>query len=280
VHIIYNYLNDTKQHTRTFTHPLSVINDILKPHQFTHLHPSGTVTSAIIKPPKSLKKTKVAYMLFALHGAGVENNSPFWAEDAYRGLDDINAFIIQPSGVTSWGDDWHDAWSFNDVESSRAGAYLWSISISPCMPLDYQFFFWAPAIVTGHSNGGNSSFRRLTVGQGVWYALTHWSDLNLWAGNPISGYSSIPAYVPYTLWQPLDGKKALIRDIALRSYDHALLAENAVPFTIHVRHGSDDGMSLRVNLTKDNVPVWHSRRLVESVKERGGNITFLVLLQC
>ena len=72
--------------------------------------------------------------------------------------------------------------------------------------------------------------------------MTHWSDLNLWAANPISGYSSIPAYVPYTMWQPLDGKTRLIRDIALRSYDHALLAENAVPFPIHVRHGSDDGM--------------------------------------
>jgi hypothetical protein len=89
-----------------------------------------------------------------------------------------------------------------------------------------------------------SLFRRLIAGQGAWYALTHWSDLNLWAGNPISGYSSISAYVPYTLWQPLDGKKVLIRDIAMRSYDHALLAENAVPFKVHVRHGTDDGISL------------------------------------
>jgi hypothetical protein len=83
----------------------------------------------------------------------------------------------------------------------------------------------------------------LIEGQGTWYALTHWSDLNLWAANPISGYSSIPAYVPYTMWQPLDGKISIIRDIALRSYDHALLAENAAPFPIHVRHGSDDGTS-------------------------------------
>jgi hypothetical protein len=113
------------------------------------------VSSAIIKPPKSVSKGKVAYMLFALHGAGVENNSPFWADDAYRDLNDINAFIIQPSGVTSWGDDWHGAWSFNDVESARLGAYHWSIAISPCVPLDYQFFFWAPAIVAGHSNGGS-----------------------------------------------------------------------------------------------------------------------------
>jgi hypothetical protein len=43
------------------------------------------------------------------------------------------------------------------------------------------------------------------------------------------------------MWQPLDEKVVLIRDIALRSYDHALLADNAVPFPILVRHGSDDG---------------------------------------
>jgi hypothetical protein len=57
----------------------------------------------------------------------------------------------------------------------------------------------------------------------------------------VSGYSSIQAYVPYTMWQSLDAKKTLIRDIALRSYDHGLLAENAVPFPIHVKHGSSDG---------------------------------------
>jgi hypothetical protein len=73
--------------------------------------------------------------------------------------------------------------------------------------------------------------------------------MKLWAGNPISGYSSIPAYVPYTMWQPLDGKKAFIRDISLRSYDHMLLAGNAVPFPVHVRHGSADGMTSHYPLT-------------------------------
>jgi hypothetical protein len=45
------------------------------------------------------------------------------------------------------------------------------------------------------------------------------------------------------MWQPLDAKKMLIREIALRSYDHALLAENAAPFPVLVRHGSVDGIS-------------------------------------
>jgi len=43
------------------------------------------------------------------------------------------------------------------------------------------------------------------------------------------------------MWQSLDAKKTLIRDIALRGYDHALLAENAVPFPIYLKHGSADG---------------------------------------
>jgi hypothetical protein len=93
-------------------------------------------------------------MLFALHGAGVENNSPFWAEDAYRDLHDVNAYIIQPSGVTPWGDDWHGAWSLPDVDNMRLGVHLWSVAVSSCLPLDFHFLFWVPAIVAGHSNGG------------------------------------------------------------------------------------------------------------------------------
>jgi hypothetical protein len=83
----------------------------------------------------------------------------------------------------------------------------------------------------------------LIKGQGAWYALTHWSDSSLWAGNPISGYSSIQTYVPYTFWQPSETRITLIREIALRSYDHALLAVNAAPFPVYVRHGSADGIS-------------------------------------
>jgi hypothetical protein len=98
----------------------------------------------------------MAYMLLSLHGAGVENNSPFWTE-AYRDLDDLNVYVIQPSGVTSWGDDWHSAWSFNDVDSAQEGLSHWIKAISPCMPKGYRFYFWQSAIVAGHSNGGECS---------------------------------------------------------------------------------------------------------------------------
>jgi hypothetical protein len=155
VQVDYHYLNSSKQFSRKFAHQLPVVQDIFTPHQFTHIHPSGIITSAIIKPPKS-PSGKPAYMLFALHGAGVENNSPAWAQDAYLELDDANVYIIQPSGVTSWGDDWHGAWSFKDVQSARRGVHLWSVAVQSCVPDNYQFLFWGPAIVAGHSNGGES----------------------------------------------------------------------------------------------------------------------------
>jgi len=154
VRLSYHYLRSLKQHTQVFSHQLPVVKDIFTPHQFTYLHPSGIVTSGIIKPPKSIFTRQVPYMLFAFHGAGVENNSPFWSEDAYRDLHDVNAYIIQPSGNTAWGDDWHGAWSLPDVESLRMGVHFWSVAVSACMPPDLHFLFWIPAIVAGHSNGG------------------------------------------------------------------------------------------------------------------------------
>ena len=93
-------------------------------------------------------------MMYALHGAGVENNSPFWAEDAYRDSDEFKAYIVQPSGVTSWGDDWHGAWSFKDVESAREGLIHWASSVVSCFPSSFHLYFYNAAIVAGHSNGG------------------------------------------------------------------------------------------------------------------------------
>lgn len=66
----------------------------------------------------------------------------------------MNAYIIQPSGVTPWGDDWHGAWSLPDVDNLRMAVHLWSIAVSPCLGRGLHFLFWVPAIVAGHSNGG------------------------------------------------------------------------------------------------------------------------------
>jgi len=70
--------------------------------------------------------------------------------------------------------------------------------------------------------------------------------VNIWAGNPVSGYSSITNYIPYELWTSLDAEKKLIRDIALRSYEIGLLVENITPFPVFVRHGREDGTPLFV----------------------------------
>lgn len=162
VHVEYTYLNSSMRFKKIFTHQLPIVRDIFAPHQFTYLHPSGIVSSGIIKPPKSIAAKKPTYMLLALHGAGVENNSPFWANDAYCDLNDINAFIIQPSGVTSWGDDWH-TWSNNDVKAAQNGVYFWTETVRACLPNDLQFVFWDPVILAGHSNGGEFFLKNVLI---------------------------------------------------------------------------------------------------------------------
>ena len=70
----------------------------------------------------------------------------------YSNISDLNAFVVMPSGVTPWGDDWHSAWSFADAESAREAVIEWSRYVSPCV--EYNFLFWSPSIIAGHSNGG------------------------------------------------------------------------------------------------------------------------------
>lgn len=94
-------------------------------------------------------------------GAGVDIvNHTFWAESLAR---HSNSWIVLPSGRTSWGLDWHgpsakDAWNTLDA----LGSILQSRDI---------FHPWAiqphtPAILMGHSNGG----------QGAWYCASRFPD--------------------------------------------------------------------------------------------------------
>ena len=97
--------------------------------------------------------------------------------------------------------------------------------------------------IAGHSNGG----------QGVWYALTHMPD-SVRGAAPVSAYSSIQAYVPYTFWHESDPMIASIIEKSLSSYRHELLACNARGIhPIVQQHGSVDR----------NVPVFHSRRMYQ-----------------
>ena len=93
--------------------------------------------------------------------------------------------------------------------------------------------------------------------------------MNIRAGNPVSGYGSITKYVPYNLWTELDGEKAMIRDIALRSYEHGLLAENAAPFPVFVRHGREDGISLALRMCANEIMYQYGIRDTLSTKLGG-----------
>jgi hypothetical protein len=83
---------------------------LYSPQKVTHPHPSGIVSYSIIRPlsQKAIchKKTKDAPVLLLLHGAGVEADSPI-VRAAFDSLPDICAWVVCPSGVTTWsGDDW------------------------------------------------------------------------------------------------------------------------------------------------------------------------------
>jgi hypothetical protein len=91
--------------------------DQYKPHRITYKHSSGIITYAILRAPSQnascsqllLPHSKAigsAPVLLQLHGAGVDVN-----DDLIRGsfdkIPDLCAFVISPSGVTTWsGDDW------------------------------------------------------------------------------------------------------------------------------------------------------------------------------
>lgn len=80
---------------------------------------------------------------------------------------------------------------------------------------------------------------------------------NIIAAAPLSGYLSIPVYVPYHMWHESDPRKNAIVLASLNSYKHELLAPNVRGTPVLQQHGRDD----------DNVPVYHSRRMHQLIAE-------------
>ncbi|KAI6913175.1 alpha/beta-hydrolase [Hortaea werneckii] len=221
-----------------------------EPQKFTYLHPSGIVSYAVLRPPSphsqcnELGGDNVSLpILLQLHGAGLEADSR-QVRHALDEVPDLCAWVLFPTGVTSWsGDDWH-TWGFADVEAAIAAIPQWVEQVGwsgPGVDTDR----W---LVSGHSNGG----------QGAWYALTHRPEKVI-AGAPVSGYSSIQNYVPYTFWRTTDPGKDAVIQASLNSYRHELLLENAKGIPILQQHGSED----------DNVPPYHSRLLSELLEQAG-----------
>ncbi|KAI6889271.1 alpha/beta-hydrolase [Hortaea werneckii] len=223
---------------------------VYEPQKFTYLHPSGIVSYAVLRPPSSRSQCKELGagnvslpILLQLHGAGLEADS----RQVRHSLDevpDLCAWVLFPTGVTSWsGDDWH-TWGFADVEAAMAAIPEWIEQVGWSGP-GVDTGRW---LVSGHSNGG----------QGAWYALTHRPD-KIIAAAPVSGYSSIQNYVPYTFWRTMDPRKDTIIQASLNSYRHELLLENAKGIPVLQQHGSED----------DNVPAHHSRLLSEMLEQAG-----------
>ncbi|EME86316.1 uncharacterized protein MYCFIDRAFT_186587 [Pseudocercospora fijiensis CIRAD86] len=221
-----------------------------EPHKVTFPHPGGIVSYAILRPPSrravdTVPPNSTLPVLLGFHGAGVEAE---WdsVRLALQPLPDLPAWVLYPTGVTPWaGDDWH-AFGFPDVEAAVEMIPDW-IEVNEWQGPGVNTQQW---LVAGHSNGG----------QGVWYALTHWPDKVI-AASPISGYSSIQNYVPYTFWQPSDPLRTSIIQSGLLPYRHELLLANAKGIPVLQQHGGAD----------DNVPPYNSRLQSQLIREAGAN---------
>ncbi|KAM3422787.1 hypothetical protein BST61_g269 [Cercospora zeina] len=224
-----------------------------EPHKVTFLNPSGIVSYAILRPPspKAINATQEAPLpvLLGLHGAGVEAERDYMRL-ALEPVSDLAAWVLLPTGGTPWsGDDWH-AWGFPDVEAAIKMIPDWIAHNEwegPGVDVDN----W---LVTGHSNGG----------QGTYFALFHHPD-KIIAAAPLSGYSSIQNYVPYTFWHIADPGRTAIVQASLNSYRHELLLSNAKGIPVLQQHGSAD----------DNVPAYHSRFVHQLIQEAGVNSTYI-----
>ena len=139
-----------------------------------------------------------------------------------------------------------DTWGLRDVEAAVAAVPKVLEDVKWTGPVvDVSRFY-----VVGHSNGG----------QGTWFLLTHKPDRVL-AAAPVSGYSSIQAYVSYNLWTEMDPHIWACLQSSLASYRHEILMSNSAGISILQQHGSLD----------DNVPPFHSRRLAQLLELSDSN---------
>ncbi|KAL3438002.1 hypothetical protein BDV09DRAFT_141138 [Aspergillus tetrazonus] len=220
---------------------------ISEPQRITYMHPAGIVSYAILRPPPlhpscALNQTNTFLpLIIGLHGAGLEADSVQVRRmmDAAYG---ICAWMLFPSGVTSWsGDDWH-TWGVADIKAAVKAIPDWVRAIGWSGP-GIMNDEW---MVIGHSNGG----------QGVWFLTTHYPD-NVFAAAPVSGYTSIENYVSYNMWRDSEPLLSSILHQSRASFKHELLLANAVGIPIMQQHGSQD----------KNVPAHHSRLMHSLLEE-------------
>ena len=108
------------------------VRKISEPHKVTFLHPSGTVSYAILRAPRRKIGTNATHsnlpLLLYLHGAGVEADSQ-QVRHVLDSVEDVEAWTLFPSGTTSWSsDDWRE---FAALHAVLVLTSLQMIGVSP-----------------------------------------------------------------------------------------------------------------------------------------------------
>ncbi|KAG2149291.1 hypothetical protein DEU56DRAFT_869477 [Suillus clintonianus] len=184
--------------------------------------------------------------ILALHGAGVDIiNHTFWADSLPR---QDNAWVVIPSGRTSWGLDWHGP---SAADAFAAVAALHNLLCAGFV--DWVYPRDTKVIVMGHSNGG----------QGAWYVASRWPD-KVKAVVAAAGYIKSQAYVPWTMSRFahfIDPALRAILETSLLPDDNDLFLSNLAHTPVLAIHGGMD----------DNVPPWHTREAVRVLMEWNPN---------
>uniref|UniRef100_D8PW24 Peptidase S9 prolyl oligopeptidase catalytic domain-containing protein n=1 Tax=Schizophyllum commune (strain H4-8 / FGSC 9210) TaxID=578458 RepID=D8PW24_SCHCM len=252
--------------TLSFSIPITKTGKYIKG---TYLY-SGTMPTAFYAiPPASSDLALQGPVLLALHGAGVDIFSTTFWQDALPRVE--KHWTVVPSGRTSWvrfpclfllspfksffllsfiffGLDWHgssalDAWRSFDALVDIVKARNIAVRTNP-IAVDAK----PKALLVGHSNGG----------QGAWYLASRFPDR-------VIGVVAAAAYIKSQAYVSLGmGRGAHYADPALNGIldasfaadDNDLFLTNLADIPIYAIHGGAD----------ENVPVWHTRELVSTLK--------------
>ncbi|KAJ7871501.1 hypothetical protein B0H14DRAFT_3570057 [Mycena olivaceomarginata] len=173
----------------------------------TRFHAQEMPTAFTAFPPllENTKDQQPQPPILCLHGAGVDITQSFWIDSLPL---QQHSWLVAPSGLTSWGLDWHgpsanDAWGSVDA-----------------------------VVAIGHSNGG----------QGAWYLASRFPDRVLGLV-PASAYIKSQAYVALLLSRSahfIDPAVRAILESSLTPDDNDLFLSNLVDTPILAIHGGSD----------------------------------------
>lgn len=212
-----------------------------EPQRLTFLHPSGSVSYAVLLPPSpkvvSQHRGPLPVMV-ALHGSGLDVDS-YLIRHSFDGAPDLPAWLLFPTGMSPWcGDDWHNV-GMSDIDAALNAIPDWIERNRWEGPGALTSRF----LLAGHSNGGH----------GTWHVVLRQPDRVI-AAAPASGYISVENYVPQSMWDDVDPAQAAVLSSARAPFRQELFLENMKGKPVLVQHGELD----------DNVPAYHSRLMKSS----------------